>query len=613
MSYSNSFPTQKTTLNLDFANSGKLDSRISFSRSDTPPTYAAPSAVHYWSNEKHKSSENLVTQSDGSDWIFTSADYTKTASQNGPDGSTNATKYTEKANGSTEYQIRSNNFTPIANKEITYSVWLKQTSGSRNYQQVRVGNIGANQAFVTFNLTNGTVDQTGGTLGVSASVNDGPTGWYQCVMKFTPTTTTALSFYIYAAAASGGEIPNVTGDTGNSFTMFGAQASTTGETVVNETSGQIHREFAPTLKSVSNAGDPRFEYSPTDGQSKGLLIEASATNLQRYGSAFASWSSEYNVSVKSDAAVAPNGKLEADLVTATSTPGGHYVYDNGATLASGTDYTASVYVKNAGQRYVQLVGSASNFGGSKWATFDLVDGSIDATNVTASAESVGNGWWRIQGTMAATGSTQGNIFVALADSATAARSPSFTGDDYSGVLLFGYQLEAGSSASSLVDTGSGSSQLSRASDSCSVALSDAGYTGGRVSGIVEAKNIGKPYPTFATLTDSTSNQRILLQGNEEATFVTSSIVTDGAVVATPTSALTAASSKVGFRCDTDNFGTVVNGGTVATDTSGAQPATMTTLHIGQKQDGNFQVNGHIGRVSLYSVALSNVELQSLTS
>ena len=621
MSYSDSFPTQTPVLNLNFATGSDqfLDSRISFSRADTPPTYSAPSGVHYWSNEKHKSSENLVNQSDGSNWYFSSADYTKTASQTAPDGSSNATKFTEKANGSNQYQVRSNDFTPIANEEITYSVWLKQTSGTRNFQQLRVGNIGANQAFATFNLTNGTVDQTGGTLGVSASVNAGPSGWYQCVMRFTPTSTTAILFYLYAASASGGEIPNVTGDTGNSFTLFGAQASTTGETVVNETSGSIHREYSSTLKSVANAGDPRFEYDPaSDGQSEGLLIEAQATNLQRYGSAFASWSNSPNTSISSNAAIAPNGLLEADLVVASSTPASTYVYDNGPSIVSGTNYTASTYIKSSGQRYVQLLGGGSAFPSSQYATFDLQTGSVDANGVTASASSVGNGWYRIQATFVANATSTAGIAVTFVASATSSYLPTFTGNDYDGLLIWGFQLETGSSASSLVDTGTGSSQLSRAADSCSVVDATL-FSSGEHTIIWE----GDTDPTtndkrFFALSDGTMSNRFVADyDNGTATRLRNwadSVSNVG--MSTSTVDMTVGNHKLAATLKTNEAQLVVDGTRRQADTSCVVGGGIDQIGINSSTTGagpTYNMNGHCKRLTYYNVALSQTEAEALTS
>jgi len=611
MSISNSYPTQRATLNLDFANSGKLDSRISFSRADTPPTYAAPSAVHYWSNEKHLSSENLVTQSDASNWIFSSADYTKTASQSGPDGSTNATKFAEKANGSEQYQLQSRDFTPIANQEITYSVWLKQTSGTRNYQQLRVGNIGANQAFATFNLTNGTVDQTGGTLGVSASVNAGPTGWYQCVLRFTPTSTTALSFYIYAASASGGEIPNVTGDTGNSFTLFGAQASTTGETVVNETSGSIHRSFAPTLKSVANAGDPRFEYA-ADGQSVGLLIEAQKSNLALNSNDItaATWN-KIRVNVSANSAIGPDGALSASLISETTDTSTTHYFLPLSVIASGYSVgsdkvTHSVFAKYAG-RNLRVVDSYNPMDGGS-TVFDLQNGVVSTGGGVM--QDCGNGWWRCSVT--ATLSNSGNVAPQfhLVDGTTWPNAND-AGDGYSGILIYGLQTEQ-QSMSSYITTGSAS--VSRASDSCSVA--DFGYTGGPVSVVSETSGGSGSFPGCWVIKNSTGSEALQLYKQSAA----ATGATDFRVYANSGGANTvdtlinssASAGKIAVSYGVNDVAFTSSGNAVQTDTSASSIGSVDSLIIGGITTTN-QLNGHIKRLALYNVALSDTELQAITS
>jgi len=611
MSISNSYPTQRATLNLDFANSGKLDSRISFSRADTPPTYAAPSAVHYWSNEKHLSSENLVTQSDASNWIFSSADYTKTASQSGPDGSTNATKFAEKANGSEQYQLQSRDFTPIANQEITYSVWLKQTSGTRNYQQLRVGNIGANQAFATFNLTNGTVDQTGGTLGVSASVNAGPTGWYQCVLRFTPTSTTALSFYIYAASASGGEIPNVTGDTGNSFTLFGAQASTTGETVVNETSGSIHRSFAPTLKSVANAGDPRFEYA-ADGQSVGLLIEAQKSNLALNSNDItaATWN-KIRVNVSANSAIGPDGALSASLISETTDTSTTHYFLPLSVIASGYSVgsdkvTHSVFAKYAG-RNLRVVDSYNPMDGGS-TVFDLQNGVVSTGGGVM--QDCGNGWWRCSVT--ATLSNSGNVAPQfhLVDGTTWPNAND-AGDGYSGILIYGLQTEQ-QSMSSYITTGSAS--VSRASDSCSVDLNGILADGQDVTLYAEGE-FGDPAiknsNRFAVALQENSNSYIILYNGGSNSG--SGYVRDGGTdQAYFPSGVTAGAFKSAIAAKNNSFKYAVNGTSSTEDTAGTVPK-YTTLRVGGHSSSGSELDGHVKRVAVYGQSLSSTELAALTS
>jgi hypothetical protein len=72
-------------------------------------------------------------------------------------------------------------------------------------------------------------------------------------------------------------------------------------------------------------------------------------------------------------------------------------------------------------------------------------------------------------------------------------------------------------------------------------------------------------------------------------------------------------SKVALSFATDDFAATAGGGTVVTSTSGVSPAAhLTTLQIGAQIASN-QWNGHVKRVALYGEALSDTNLQALTS
>jgi len=607
MSYSNSFPTQRPSLNLVFnGGSDQLDSRISFSRADTPPTYAAPSAVHYWSNEKALNSENLLPYSnDLSGW---SSSTTTTPSTNNlaPDGTNTATAVIE--NTATSGHNRYKSFSSVSGTNYTFLTFAK-ASGRTRFQVVAQATTSI--ANVEFDLTAVTSTVISGSAVSHSIMAVGSTGYYKCEVTVTATGTGSNAYHqVNLLDATGAS--SYTGDGTSGLFLWGMQVSSTGETVLNATSGSIHREFASTLKSVTNAGDPRFEYDPTDGQSVGLLIESSASNLQRYGSAFASWNYKIGSGLTANAGIAPNGELEATLWTATSSSSNHYLNDNFLSVTSGTTYTSSVYVKDAGQRYVQIAGGASYFGTGQYATFDLQTGSVDANGVTASAVSVGNGWWRIQATMTATATGAGMGFLILADSATSTRVPAFTADDYSGVLIFGYQQEEGSSASSLVNTGSQNSALTRAADSCSVALSDVGITSGQdLTAVVEGDAAEIAGAALIGFDDGSSSNyaRILRHhSNNNYTFDVRTNASSQAVI-TLNSSSTA--NEFAFRLEQNNIGASAGGSAVTTDTS-ATLGLMTTMQIGNAYWGT-QANGAISRVSIYSAPLTDTNLTALSS
>ena len=109
----------------------------------------------------------------------------------------------------------------------------------------------------------------------------------------------------------------------------------------------------------------------------------------------------------------------------------------------GTNYTFSVYAKAAGYNYVTL--KYNGTGAQPYVTFNLSTGttSIAGSPVSYSMQLVGNGWYRCMATFAAD-ATSSNFLVFVANPSTGAGTTAYSGDGTSGVLLWGAQLEIGS-------------------------------------------------------------------------------------------------------------------------------------------------------------------------
>ena len=71
-------------------------------------------------------------------------------------------------------------------------------------------------------------------------------------------------------------------------------------------------------------------------------------------------------------------------------------------------------------------------------------------------------------------------------------------------------------------------------------------------------------------------------------------------------------TTIAARLDTNNVGACADGGAVTTDTSAVIPDSLDTLYIGRGYSG-YELGSTLKRLALYNVALSDVELQSLTS
>ena len=605
--YSSNFPTQSPTFAFD-AKAGKLDSRLSYSRS---------SGGTYMSSEKALNSENLLLHSQDFDttWARDASLNAPTGSQTSPAGDSTAWLLTTASSGTGMPILFQNIAAPSNNTVCTYVVHLKAGTASHAYISFRGQSSSAAWALIDF--ASPTSPTNGGSLGsISATSVALGSSWYRVALTFNTGTISSGYPYVYIGA-SDGTSPDSTGRvtwtySGETLYAWGGQLSSVNSLVYDSpTTTQISRSYSQLLKTAS-ADAPRFEFA-SDGQSVGaalgLLVESQVSNLQRYGSDFASWAEVRYSTVTSNVGIAPNGLLEADLAVANSDSQLHYIYDTAAVITNGTTYTGSVYVKKAGHRYIQMTASTANFGSNQWATFDLDDGSIDSNNVTASAVSVGNGWWRIQATMTATASGTGGLAITFTNTAAGPIYPTISGNDYDGVLLWGWQLETGSSASSLANSGTSSSGVTRAADSCSLVsapLLDNGSGGLTVE--YDMRNASSTSYVLQTARSTGATN------NDGVTIFNEGLFVNGAGSNTRIGNTTSnVFHKVAASWESGSQKISRDGSAVTEDTTTVVPQSGTDkLHIGTRQDGNTSINGHIRNIAIYSEPLTSTNLTTLS-
>jgi hypothetical protein len=179
-------------------------------------------------------------------------------------------------------------------------------------------------------------------------------------------------------------------------------------------------------------------------------VEKVRTNLVLQSQTFdnASWTktTDGQVTITANAAVAPDGTTTAEKMIPSAIAGFHCVAQTITLSASETSF--SIFAKAAENSFLQIFDALT----TEFANFNLTTGVVGSTNTyVASIESVGNGWYRCKATKAA---PSGSFILryGVVTSASAVRGESFTGNGTDGLLIWGAQAETGDIATNYIPT-----------------------------------------------------------------------------------------------------------------------------------------------------------------
>jgi hypothetical protein len=556
MAIQSNFPSLKPTLLLDFANTKQLDPRITFTRAST--------ATYYDGVTTAKAEENLLLWSeDVSQSVWTLNVSTKSlVSGTNPLGVTqNISRVDALGNARGIAQ------TYAATGTFTLSVWLRTVSGS-GVVALRLNGIDGGTNFtITSNWVRYTVTGTGTLIDI----------------RFLGQTS------------------------GDSFEFWGAQLEQrSAVTAYTATTTQAITNYIPALQSAAS-GVARFDNNPTTGESLGLLIEESRTNLLTYSAQFdnAVWD-KINVSVTANMIVAPDGTLSGDQITTLSTA--NYIREVGISTSSSP--TLSVYAK-AGTEIWLLIDCWSSSGAQAW--FNLSTGTLGTTAgsvASSSITSVGNGWYRCSVTRTASGLINTDIRIVQANGSTASTTGSY-------FYLWGAQLENGSFATSYIPTVA--SQVTRAADAASMtgtnfsswfnvdqgsfvinaaraAIQDSNGSGGY------GRILGNDAGTNSFLEYSPTPTTLVVSGAGSYNFILSGLSTAASVF----NNMTVAYSSTGISVTANNL-------TVQVSSASARMATSNRLVIFGSGTGSYSSSGWVKRVAYYPIKVTSTNLQALTS
>ena len=352
------------------------------------------------------------------------------------------------------------------------------------------------------------------------------------------------------------------------------------------------------LIETVGSGIPRIDFL---GNTKGaLLLEPSRSNSVTNSESFGStgWSNfvagtAITTIVTNDYAISPDGTQNAQRIQ-FNLGGGTTTTDRAVirqSIASQTDWILSVYMKstNGGeQKILWHVGGDAN-------------------------ETVVTGEWK-RYTFNRNGVTNSWAGLALRGSVSSV--------DTADILVYGFQAEQGSYATSYIPTQG--SAVTRLADSCNQTPPDGviGQTEGTLYAEIDFKSkpeAGSPIVGIMTLNNNVNNlQNCIILGIERQSgginrFYPFVQVGNSTVANIIGSTLTDGVYKAAFAYKLNDFVLYVNGVQIGTDSSGAVPTTSQFL-VGERFNSDtFKIADGIKETKLYNTRLSNSELQVLTS
>jgi hypothetical protein len=602
----------RPSLLLDFANTKTLDPRITFTRGSTATFYDGKTVA--------KAEENLLLQSQ--DFTTTWGVVETTASSNtttAPDGTSTADTITETTATSNH---RSGQTVTITAAVHVFSVFLKKGGGASAPNWIQLCFTGANSGHVNFDIANGTVGQSGFTgTGTITSVGN---GWYRCTLSqpsfSAGATGCTISFVNNTDTAT--RLPSYAGNTAADVYVWGAQLEQrSAVTAYTATTTAPITNYIPALQTAAS-GVARFEHNPVTGESLGLEIEEQRTNLAIRSEDFNNVAYQKNdSSTITNTIIAPDGTLTGGKLIENNANAQHLLFQVVSGLSTGATYTYSFYAKAAERTNAQILfAQGSN---NALASANLETGTIGSviinggnwTGGSAAITSVGNGWYRLSLTATIVGSSALSIRIVLENTTG---NSIYTGDGYSGIYIWGTQLEAGAFATSYIKTEG--SQVTRSADSASM-------TGTNFSSWYRADE-GTVYTEFSAYATSvadgfgrvwsiddngTNNVIGLLKNNGSNSSYYTYVGVGGVAQATLfTGALTANTfNKIGFTYKVNDFAQSTNSVTNTSDTSGTIPI-VNQIRIGSV-GGIAALNGTIRKIAYYPKRLTNAELQGLTT
>ena len=614
------YPTQRPSLDLNFASTKRLDPRVTFTRGSTATYVNAEGVIQSAANNEarfdhdpvtgeslgllvEESRINLLTYSeefDNSAWQknLTTISINTTTS---PTGELTADTFT--INTGSNYGRLSRQGLGLASGVYTLSYYLKNTA-----------NIGTHVVyFLDSSNTNHTV--------VVASFNGELTSEWT---RFTATVDcSAEGLSDLNQIRIDFRTPSGTGDGTNTVDIWGAQLEEgsfptsyipTPATFTSRATTATYYDANGVIQTAAIDVARDDAYLPDENGnfvSAGLLLEESRTNLYPYSETSGSWNVDNNATISTDGTTIAG--MSAYKLTSNIDTNSLFLQGNDATFTANNTYTSSVYHKPGNvdgfwfeARFYTGGGTPKIYFDSSTETWSANSGTFNGQPWSVKSQKVESNAWRHSITFYVDTDTAGNL--RMGGLAPANTTDVSTGD-------YGYlaapQIETGSFPTSYIPTAgstvtraadvSSSSAVTRSADLASMTGTNFSSWYNQSEGTVFADktfNINNGH-TYYFADSSLVYNRLRLQAITHSGDNSS----DGSFFGIPV-----AGNKTALGLQTDNV--LVNGGTP--DTSFTMPSSLDRLFIGRHPTVSSYLNGHIKRFAYYPQRLPDATLQALT-
>jgi len=376
----------------------------------------------------------------------------------------------------------------------------------------------------------------------------------------------------------------------------------------NTESSRVNKEGL--IETVNN-NVPRLDWLNSDCPS--LLLQPQRTNYVNYSQDITQsiWNKK-NINYDSNV-IDPSGNTNAFKIYPNTTYAEHYLEQSNLATTQ-TTYIGSVFIKDGGTSVFEIIIVHVGIGSAiSRATFTITNGVVNFNTLDGVIQSVnikdfGNGWYRCELKYNFSSSVSSHRIRVLPKN-----NAQYVGDNFSGVNVYGIQVEQGSYPTSYIKN-STSGIVTRQEDECinggdaDLFSSNEGVLYAEISALADDLTF-----RVLSLSDGTNNNTIKFGFRSDSNRIYTEVRSNASsqvFLSYDVSDITDF-NKIALKYKVNDFSLFINGVERATDISGNVPIGLNTLNF-NRGDINNKFYGNVKSVEVYKDALTDSELQKLT-